>query len=263
MPACPNCGRQTLRTEDWACQWCGYPLLSKGYKKIEKTYKQLQEERRLGLSSSESEVEEELEPEMEPEPEPKPRLKPKPQPEPKPRPEPRPQPRPQPEPSPRPRLEPEIKPAARVEPEPVPVSVPKSSPPPELKIEPVAAPEPGPDPKLVFPKLEAASGEIKISVDELNSAYQADKLVANARLKDKVIRVTGLVDKIFVRDHLDIRYIVLTGAGRSTVWNIRCTFGKESVSLLSRLAEGQAATVQGKYDGYGNNIIMKECVLVI
>ena len=45
MPRCPNCNRETMRTEDWACQWCGYPLLSGSYKKIEKTYKQLKEER--------------------------------------------------------------------------------------------------------------------------------------------------------------------------------------------------------------------------
>ena len=130
-------------------------------------------------------------------------------------------------------------------------------------MEPVAKPEPGPDPKLVLAKLEAASGEIQVSVDELNSVYQADKLAANARLKDKILRVTGLVDKIFVREHLDIRYIVLTGAKKATIWNVRCTFGKEMRTLLSRLAEGQAVAVRGKYDGYGNNIIMKDCALVV
>ena len=45
MRKCPNCGQPTARTEDWACQLCGYPLLSKSYKKIPKTYKQVKEER--------------------------------------------------------------------------------------------------------------------------------------------------------------------------------------------------------------------------
>lgn len=45
MPNCPNCSQPTARTEDWACQWCGYPLISGGYKKIPKTYRQLKEER--------------------------------------------------------------------------------------------------------------------------------------------------------------------------------------------------------------------------
>jgi len=45
MSRCRNCGRETLRTEDWACKWCGHPLLYGSYKKIEKTYQQLKEER--------------------------------------------------------------------------------------------------------------------------------------------------------------------------------------------------------------------------
>ncbi len=133
---------------------------------------------------------------------------------------------------------------------------------PELKIEPVAKPEPGLEPGPILDRLAAATGEIQISVDELNSIYQADKLAANTRLKDKLLRVTGLVDKIFIKEHLDIRYILLTGAKKATVWNVRCTFGKENASELGHLTEGQVVTVRGGYDGYGNNIIMKDCVLV-
>ena len=63
MPECPNCGRETLRTEDWACQWCGYPLLSSSYEMIPKTYRQLKEER---LHKPEPVPEQKLE--LEPEP---------------------------------------------------------------------------------------------------------------------------------------------------------------------------------------------------
>ena len=45
MPKCHNCGRETFRTQDWACLWCGHPLLFGPFKKIEKTYKQVKEER--------------------------------------------------------------------------------------------------------------------------------------------------------------------------------------------------------------------------
>ena len=45
MLECINCGRETLRTSDWACQWCGYPLLSGSYKKVAKTYQQIKEEK--------------------------------------------------------------------------------------------------------------------------------------------------------------------------------------------------------------------------
>jgi uncharacterized Zn finger protein (UPF0148 family) len=44
MRKCPNCGQVAVRTKDWACQWCGYPLFSASYE-ISKTYKGLREER--------------------------------------------------------------------------------------------------------------------------------------------------------------------------------------------------------------------------
>ena len=50
MPRCPNCARETMRTEDWACMYCGYPLISRAFKKIEKTYRQIKEERLMGVS---------------------------------------------------------------------------------------------------------------------------------------------------------------------------------------------------------------------
>lgn len=41
MRKCPNCGQPTSRTRDWACQWCGYPLLSNAYRTLNKTYEEL------------------------------------------------------------------------------------------------------------------------------------------------------------------------------------------------------------------------------
>ncbi len=111
-------------------------------------------------------------------------------------------------------------------------------------------------------KLESAAGGVAISVNDLNSLYQADKLTTHTKLTDKVIKVTGAVGKVFVRDHLDIRYIVLAGDKKAGPWSVRCSFDKESISQLNQLSKGQVVTVQGKYDGYGKNIILKDCVLV-
>jgi len=214
MQKCPNCGQPTARTEDWACQWCGYPLLSRAYKKIPKTYKQLQEERKTPVSE---------EPEPEPEPSPEPEPEPQPTPEPEPEPEPTPEPEPEPEPTPEP------------EPEPQPT------------------PEPEPQP---------TSDLLELTVEELNLAYKADKAAANAKFTDKIIRATGVADKIIVKEHLDIQYILLTSAGKKEAWNVRCTFDKEHGPELRRLTTGQKVTVQGKYDGYRLNILMRDCVLV-
>ena len=182
MRKCPNCGQTAERTEDWACQWCGYPLLSKSYKKIPKTYRQLKEERP---------------PEPEPEPEPV------------------------------------------AEPEPV--------------------PEPEPEP---VPEPESAAGTMKVTVEELYSAYSADEMAADAKFTDKTLTVTGVVDRITVNDVHGIYYIILVSAEKKEQWNVRCSFDRKHGPRLNRLTKGQTVTTQGKYDGYKVNILMRDCVLV-
>jgi hypothetical protein len=302
MPRCPNCARETMRTIDWACMWCGYPLMSRAFKKIDKTYKQLQEERRLGLDETESENESESEVESEPELEEPVRktepmshssliskFRPKPQ-------------QPQPEEPEETASEPEEEPESEPEREPVkPRVIPRREmiPPrrsvPEIKpelpvpaprMEPVANAEPKiemiagtkaevisepenkapqasqPEPEPVAPpNLDAISAGVKISVDQLNVLFQSDSAGTNAKLRDKVLTISGIVEKVFVRDHLDIRYIMMTGTRKPTIWKFRCSFGKESVPQISRLAEGQPVVVQGKYDGYSKNVILKDCIL--
>ncbi len=230
MPKCPNCGQETARTEDWACQWCGYPLLSGSYKKIPKTYKQLQEEELY---------EQKMLAEPAPEPEPEPALEPEPAPEPEPEPVPEPESVTVPEPEPEPVPEPES------------VTVPQP--------EPIPEPEPMPVPEF---EVEPTSGAIRITVEELNSAYKADKITANKKLTDQILKVTGVVDKIVLREHLDIQYILLTGAEKKEPRNVRCTFDKKHSSQLKQLTTGQTVTVQGEYAGYERNIILRDCVLV-
>jgi len=287
MPACPNCGRQTQRTKDWACQWCGYPLISRAFKKIDKTYKELQEERNLSPRYEEAEIDDVPEPEVEaetqPEPEPPPEpqrhrffhREPKPQPVPEPetpppapqpvmrretkpvRPQPVPkvEPRPQPPPQPVPSPEPQNKLEPKVEPAPAPQPVP------QLPPRPVSQPEPEPAPMPVIP-LDSIKEGMEIYVDQLNALFKAEKSNANARFKDKVIIVKGIVEKIFIREHLEIRYIVLAGSRKNELWSVRCSFEKEGATGLNRLNEGQEAAIRGKYDGYGKNIIFKNCSLV-
>jgi hypothetical protein len=347
MAACPNCGRQTLRTKDWACQWCGYPLISRAYKLIDKTFKELQEERSLGSApvdadtddepQEDNEFEEEVEPEPEPEPErkrkpeskrkseptPPPPPKPKfrffrkveptqrPAPEtrreperedsedvsyPPPRPVTRPAPRPEPPPpvqrtAPppvyRPEPKPELPPAAtpapapRVEIVPQPQNLPQ--PVPELKpVTPVpqpaaSAPPPAPAPEpvpakpqiVVEPptpyipslKMDDIKEGMEITTDDLDALFKADKSGINLKLNGKTVILKGTVEKVFIRDHLDIRYIVVTGK-RKVVWSARCTFEKDDAGKASRLNEGVEVAVRGKYDGYGKNIIFKNCQIV-
>ncbi len=304
MADCPNCGRQTLRTKDWACQWCGYPLVTGTYKVIDRTYKELQEER--SLTSKPAGLE------NKPEPEPEPRTEPPVKPVSIPRPEPKPSPRPQPSavpppepvlrqsppvqpvlppspepipppvqpaapvppppsksevppepaplitppPAPRPQLPPEPKPELIIEPGPVPESI---TPPPEPEPELIIEPEPIPEPAI---KLEEIQDGMEITAEQIDALFRKEKDAADSALTDKTLVIKGVVEKVFVREHLDIRYIILTGASKRMTWSLRCTFNKEESPKLTRLQEGQAVVVQGKYESVSKNIIFKDCVLV-
>jgi len=269
MQKCPNCGRPTARTVDWACQWCGYPLLSRSYTKIDKTYKELQEER-LGESRP---LVAEPEPVAEAEPEPVEEAEPEPvaeaEPEPVAEAEAEPEPVAEAEPEPVAEAEAEPEPVAEAEPEPVveaepePVAEAEPEPVAEAEPEPVAEAEPEPvaeaEPDF---GTETASGEIEVAVEGIAAAYQANKVAANERFTDKVLKVSGAVDKVVVRDTVDVYYVLLKGVARKVLWNVRCTFAKKDEAKLRKLTAGQAVVVQGKYAGYERNILLKDCALL-
>jgi len=256
MLSCPNCGRPTRRTEDWACQWCGYPLSSTSYKKLDKTYRQLREEERSVWRIPEPEPEAVRE--YAPEPAPKPAPEPTPEPEPQP-PLPVREPEPMPEPEPKPTSEPVI------ELGPAPVLAPESEPEPvpELMREPESPPVPEPEPPpMPRRELDLTSSIVEATVEELNSAVRTDISAVDTQLKSKTLRVTGVIEKVVIKEIFDTQYVLLTSTNRGDPWSVRCTFDKKDGPALSVLSEGQTATIQGEYDGYQKNIILKDCVLV-
>jgi hypothetical protein len=121
-------------------------------------------------------------------------------------------------------------------------------------------PEPEPAP-VVMPDLDSIADGTQLTVDELDALYKANRQAAHARLTGKTVVVKGFVEKVFIRDHIDVRYIVLTGVARKVAWPVRCTFTKENISGMQRLSEGQEVALRGKYDSYSKNIIFKDCVL--
>jgi hypothetical protein len=274
MPKCPNCGQNTARTEDWACQWCGYPLLSGSYKKIDKTYRELREER---LEGHMEEAEEET---VTPEPVAAPEKT-------------EPEPVPEPEEEQVAEVEPEsavsVEPEATVEPEPEPET--EAPPEPEQESEPpqpLAEPESEvelitddegeleqeeeteipppvqadvkPQPPAVPPS--AQEPELELTASELFSAYETNGPEADARFADKVLKLTGTLNRVEIKDNLGIYYMDLTSSERRFLQNIRCVFDKEHADRLSSLAAGQTVTVQGRYDGSIMNISLRDCVLV-
>ena len=137
-------------------------------------------------------------------------------------------------------------------------------------VEPEAELEPAPEPKpeleskpapVPEPEIDTTAEEIEINVKDLNAIYQTDKASAGAKLADKTLRVTGIVDRAVVNSGLDIYYVLLT-SNEPKSWNVRCTFDAEHGTELRGLVKGHTVTVQGKYSGYERNILLKDCFLV-
>jgi len=210
----------------------------------------------------------EPEPVLESEPEPVPELepalesKPEPVPEAEPVLESKPEPVPEAEPAPKAKR----KSAAKAKPKSVPKAKRKAAPEPEpepesvLEPEPEPAPEPEPEPES---KPEPTPAAIEVTVEELLSAYEVDGVAADAKFTNKILKVTGTVDRIEIKDTLDIHYVTLTGAEKNLLLqHVRCMFDRQHAPELSQLQPGQTVTVQGKYDGSIINIRIIDCFLV-
>ena len=167
------------------------------------------------------------------------------------------------EPEPIPKSEPEL--VSEIEPEPIPKSEPElvsetePEPMPEIKPERMLEPEIKPTPE---PVPEPTSTLTKVTTEELCLAYREDKIAADKKFTDKILEVTGVVDRVVVNDIHDIYYVILASAEGRREWHIRCTFDKKQAPELNRLTAGQVVTVQGKYDGYKINILMRDCALL-
>jgi DNA-directed RNA polymerase subunit RPC12/RpoP len=250
MKKCPNCGRATLRTADWVCQWCGYPLLSIFYKKLPKTYKQFKEEQ-LRKFESIQEPEPEPEPQSTYEHEAIPALES--QKEPIPEPERKVESILEPERQIEAIREPELEPQPTYEHEALPAleSQKESALEPERKVEPIQEPVSEPEPVAM-----------ELTVEELLSAYETEGFAADVKFANKLLRLTGVVAVVDVKEMLDTHYIRLTGAERDPVRSVRCMFDKKYALVLEKLEKGQTVTVQGIYNGSMMAIRMIDCVLV-
>ncbi len=246
MANCPNCGRATERTQDWVCQWCGYPLPSGSFRQIAKTYQEVKAERLRDLATvdvagtdsqekgdvfevpeviesvseevtelevAEAEVVVAAEPEIKPESTPEP--------------------------------------VAEVEP------TSESEPTEEDSEEVAEAREPVADTETPEPP-----GILNINIKDLSEACEADSEAAEARFAGSILQITAEVGRIPVVESSENPCIILISSEEPTAMNVLCIFDKRYEEEVNRLSEGQLVTVQGRYDGCVMNVLVNDCVLI-
>jgi hypothetical protein len=287
-PKCPNCGVATKRTEDWVCQWCGYPLLSRSFPKIAKTYRQLKQERKnhvpqpsdiitemiappgaeptttegvnqSGEYKSTAKVELELEPNTsviettgaKTPIEHKGKVT-------------------------EPDLENEYIPETQAEQEGDSTALVSNlettheikeemtAQQNELEAETVTQAEIEVETNMDEGPLGKAklSSKHKLTIDELFRTYEEDCEATDIKLMNQIIQVTGVVGRIEIKDSIDIPYITLTSSQPGQLQSLRCSFGEGDKAELSKLNRGQTISVQGKYDGSIIDPRMKNCNLI-
>lgn len=99
---------------------------------------------------------------------------------------------------------------------------------------------------------------IKISALQLSEEYNANKIAADQKYKDRILEVSGVINSID-KDILNTPYITLRGQEFS-LFGVQCMFDKSQEDKLAKLIKGQSITITGKVSGeLIGNIILRNC----
>ena len=112
-------------------------------------------------------------------------------------------------------------------------------------------------------KQEPAQPATEITVADLLATFEKEGEAANARFASQILKVTGAIEKINVKQALDIYSITLNSPRKSLLLQgVRCVFDRSQAAELSQLATGQTVSVQGKFTGSMIDVSLRDCVMV-
>ena len=104
---------------------------------------------------------------------------------------------------------------------------------------------------------DAAPEEIvDISAAALAQAYDTNEIAADRDYKNKLLRVTGIVQEISTV--LGSSYVVLDG--ENLLIDIQCSLEKNEQERAAELLNGQEVTMVGRNQGQSLNVSLKNCV---
>lgn len=103
---------------------------------------------------------------------------------------------------------------------------------------------------------------IKVTASALSSAYKANEVAADAKYKDRLVEISGLVDTIG-KDVMDTPYISFAGDSQYDMINlVQCMFSSSDEATLANVSKGQHIVLQGTVSGKLGNIVVKGCKIV-
>lgn len=108
-------------------------------------------------------------------------------------------------------------------------------------------------------KTPAISEEISIASYQLCLEYRANEALANTKYKDKVLIVTGTINKIG-KDYANKLYLSIDGF--DAVSNTACFFDPAKVTELNKLRNGQTVTIKGTCSGMAGDVALQDCQII-
>lgn len=91
--------------------------------------------------------------------------------------------------------------------------------------------------------------------------YEGNEVAADSDLKNKVFKVTGVVDRVG-KDISDKSYVILKPYDTySGLRSVQCFFDDSHIPELSAITPGQTLVIFGKCHGLMMNVLMENCVI--
>jgi hypothetical protein len=110
-------------------------------------------------------------------------------------------------------------------------------------------------------KPEPFKEPIRVNAEQLRWAYHRNEATAEAKYKDKVLEVTGVIYRLG-KNTSDIPFVFLTDGSENMWVGVICYFEKSYKDQISLLNKRQTLTVWGRCAGkLYENVLLKNCSL--
>ncbi len=102
---------------------------------------------------------------------------------------------------------------------------------------------------------------IQVTATKLIADYKANEVSADAKYKNKIVEVSGVV-KTIGKDILDTPYIALTNGEQYSFESVQCMFSEKDESQLANVSKDDRITLRGEVSGKLGNVLVKGCKIV-
>ena len=99
-----------------------------------------------------------------------------------------------------------------------------------------------------------------LTAKELFKAYEDNEVSADAKYKDKIVQVSGVIEDIG-KDLTDSIYVILR-VDPHGIGGIQCFFSDSDAGRVANFRKGQHLTVKGKCSGKMMNVLIRGCVIL-